>query len=258
MHPLPTLFISHGSPMLALEAGATTKFLRGVAGNFKRPDAIIIASAHFETKEPMVTGSAHPATIHDFQGFPKELYQLRYPAPGSPELAGKIKDVLAKAGVAAGVDNERGLDHGAWNPLLLMYPQADIPVVEISVQPHKNAAWHFEIGRALRKLRGENILVIGTGNLTHNLYEAMRGGHFEAPEWVTEFAEWVAGKIGHGDVKALLNWETAPHAKRNHPTPEHFLPLFVALGAADEPLQAKRLHSDTALGVLAMDAYEFG
>jgi len=256
---MPSLFVSHGSPMLALEDAPTTKFLRGLSVCLPKPSAIIVTSAHWETPHPMLTGALKPETIHDFYGFPKELYDLRYPASGSPALAKKVQDMFVDAGVQAGVDAERGLDHGAWNPLLLMYPLADIPVVELSVQPNYDAKYHHKIGQILAPLRAENILIIGTGNLTHNLREAFRGNHKTTPIWVLEFADWVAKKLAQGDIESLLDWEnSAPHALKNHPTPEHFMPFFVALGAGGLPLLAKRLHDETALGVLAMDAYSFG
>lgn len=256
---LPTLFVSHGSPMLALEDEPTTKFLRGLAAELPKPDAILIASAHWETDVPMVTGNIQPETIHDFQGFPKELYALNYPAPGNPLLAHRVQSLLTAANIKVAVDPARGLDHGAWNPLLLMYPQTDIPVIELSVQPQRDARWHYNIGQALGALRKDNVLIIGTGNLTHNLREAFRGQHSETPSWVTVFSQWVAERVAESDIASLLDWQTlAPHALENHPTPEHFLPLFVALGAAGIPLHAKHLHEDTALGVLAMDAYAFG
>jgi len=258
MAALPTLFISHGSPMLALEDAPTTLFLRGLSSQFLKPAAIVVASAHWETEEPMVTGAEHPETIHDFQGFPKELYTLRYPAPGDSVLAERVQALLVKAGFKAGIDPRRGLDHGAWNPLLLMYPNADIPVIELSVQPQRDARWHYRIGQALAPLREENILIVGTGNLTHNLREAFRGHHTQTPDWVSVFAKWIEERVRQGDIESLLDWERlAPHAQQNHPTPEHFLPFFVALGAAGAPLQARHLHEDTAMGVLAMDAYAF-
>ena len=132
--------------MLALEDAPTAKFLRGLAVELPKPNAILIASAHWETKEPMVTGSINLETIHDFQGFPKELYALRYPAPGNPLLANRVQSLLAVAGIESGIDPQRGLDHGAWNPLLLMYPYADVPVVELSIQPERNAQRHYQIG----------------------------------------------------------------------------------------------------------------
>jgi len=256
---IPALFISHGSPMLALEDAPTTIFLRGLSSALPKPAAVIVASAHWDTAEPMVTGALHPKTIHDFQGFPKELYALRYPAPGDPVLAKRVQSLLDVAGLKASIDPARGLDHGAWNPLLLMYPKADIPVIELSVQPRQDARWHYRIGQALASLRKDNILIIGTGNLTHNLLEAFRGHHTQTPPWVTTFAEWVSQRVAEGDIESLLNWQKlAPHAQENHPTPEHFLPFFVALGAAGTPLQAKHLHEDVAMGLLAMDAYAFG
>ncbi len=255
---IPTLFISHGSPMLALENAPTTKFLRGFAAELPKPSAIIIASAHWETDDPMVTGAVRPETIHDFQGFPEKLYTLRYPVSGNPALANRVQSLLAVAGFKAAIDPTRGLDHGVWNPLLLMYPVANIPVIELSVQPKQDTHWHYRIGQMLAPLRKENILIIGTGNLTHNLREAFRGHHTKTPPWVTAFAEWVANCVAKGDIASLLDWQTlAPYARENHHTPEHFLPFFVALGAAGSPFQAKHLHEDTALGVLAMDAYAF-
>lgn len=244
--------------MLALENAPTTLFLRGLSAQFSKPSAIVVASAHWETDEPMVTGATHPETIHDFQGFPKELYALRYPAPGDPALAERVQALLAKAEIKASIDPRRGLDHGAWNPLLLMYPAANIPVIELSVQPQHDARWHYRIGQALVPLCEENILIVGTGNLTHNLREAFRGHHVQTPAWVSAFAEWVADKVRQNDIESLLDWQRlAPHARENHPTPEHFLPFFMALGAAGMPLQARHLHEDTAMGVLAMDAYAF-
>jgi 4,5-DOPA dioxygenase extradiol len=256
---MPALFISHGSPMLALEEEPTTLFLRTLPTHFLKPKAIVIASAHWETSEPMVTGSAHPETIHDFGGFPKELYALRYLAPGDPALAQRIQMLLAKAGFKAGIDTARGLDHGAWDPLMVMYPAADIPIIELSVQPGRDARWHYRVGQALAPLHDENILIIGSGNLTHNLREAFRGHCTQIPVWVSEFAEWVASRVENNDIESLLNWEAlAPNAKQNHPTPEHFLPFFIALGAAENSSQAQRLNKEMAMGVLAMDVYVFG
>jgi 4,5-DOPA dioxygenase extradiol len=253
---MPALFLSHGSPMLALEEEPTTRFLRDLSKTVPKPSAIVVASAHWETDTPMVTGSAHPETIHDFYGFPKELYQLRYRAPGDPHLATQISKLLESAGINGAIDAKRGLDHGAWDPLIVMYPNADIPVVEISVQPARDAGWHYRIGEALAPLRDQNVLIIGSGNLTHNLREAFRGHHPQTPGWVAAFAEWIADKVKDDDVQSLLDWQRlAPHAQQNHPSPEHFLPFFVALGAAKEVTSARRLNKELALGVLAMDAY---
>jgi 4,5-DOPA dioxygenase extradiol len=226
MSSLPALFISHGSPMLALENAPTSHFLRGLSAQFPRPAAIVIASAHWETPSPALTGAKQLSTIHDFHGFPAALYDLRYPAPGNPALASRIQGMFQSSGVESTLDPTRGLDHGAWNPLLLMYPQADIPVVALSVQPQRDAALHYRIGQLLEPLRHENILVIGTGNLTHNLQEAFRGHHPSTPGWVSGFAGWVEGRVAESDTESLLNWQQkAPHALQNHPSPEHFLPF---------------------------------
>jgi 4,5-DOPA dioxygenase extradiol len=255
---LPSLFISHGSPMLALEDAPTTHFMRSVGQSMPRPKAILVASAHWETERPMLSSAEHPETLHDFGGFAKELYELRYWAPGSPMLALQAQGLLQKAGIGASLDPSRGFDHGAWNPLLLMYPEADIPVVELSVQPQRDARWHYALGQALASLKDQGVLIMGTGNLTHNLYEAFRGGHVETPAWVDAFSSWVFERLSEGDLDALLNWWTrAPYAQRNHPSPEHFLPFFVALGAAGAQAKAQRLHHDVTMGVLAMDAYAF-
>ena len=174
-------------------------------------------------------------------------------------IANRVQSLLAAADIQVDIDLERGLDHGAWNPLLLMYPHADIPVVELSIQPERNAQRHYQIGQALSSLRKENILIIGTGNLTHNLGEAFHGHHSKTPSWVTLFSQWVSDRVAESDIAGLVDWQkSAPYARENHPTPEHFLPLFIALGAAGIPLHAKLLHEGTALGILAMDAYAFG
>lgn len=255
---MPTVFLSHGAPTLALEQEATAYFIRQLATHLPTPRAIVVVSAHWETAAPMITGALKPETIHDFQGFPTELYALRYTAPGDPALATEIQKLLAAAHLESTIDPARGLDHGAWNPLILSYPQATIPVVQLSVQYGRDANWHYKIGQALAPLRQKNILIIGSGNLTHNLQEAMRGNHDQTPIWVSAFATWVADCTARADVNSLLDWQTlAPYAKKNHPTPEHFLPFFVALGACGTPLHATRLHEDVTYGVLAMDAYAF-
>ena len=253
---MPALFLSHGSPMLALEDEPTTRFLRSLPATLPKPSAIVVASAHWETDEPAVTNSTQPETIHDFYGFPKALYELRYRAPGNPQLAARLQSLLTGAGIAAGSDAKRGLDHGVWDPLLLMYPHADIPVVELSVQPGRDADWHYKVGQALAAVRDEGVLIIGSGNLTHNLREAFGKRHPQTPSWVTTFAEWVSDRVGNNDTASLLQWQrSAPYAQQNHPTAEHFLPFFVALGAGKDSPGSHRLNKETAMGVLAMDAY---
>jgi 4,5-DOPA dioxygenase extradiol len=258
MATLPALFISHGSPMHALDAGAAGAAWAGLAASLPRPRAILIASAHWETNVAMLTGSARPQTIHDFSGFPEPLYRLRYPAPGAPELAQRARTLLHEAGFTAAIDGSRGLDHGAWSPLLHMYPDADIPVVQLSLQTELGPRHHYRVGRALAPLAGEDVLVIGSGHMTHNLRDWMRGSRAAPAPYVTEFQSWVDARIQAGDHEALIEYRSrAPHAARAHPTDEHFLPLFVALGAAGERPRPTRVYDAIEDGALAMDAYAF-
>ena len=174
--PQPVLFLSHGSPMTALGGDALSRSWAQLSGRLSRPAAILMVSAHWTTRLPIVSGSAAPETIHDFGGFPPELYRLRYPAPGAPDLAQHVKQRLSDAGIAAGIDASRGLDHGAWVPLLTLFPKADIPVLQLSVQPERCARHHFALGAAIASLADENVLIIASGHMTHNLMDYMRPG----------------------------------------------------------------------------------
>ncbi len=260
MTRLPTLFVSHGSPMLALDDSPARRFLQDLGRRLPRPQAILVASAHWETAGgPAVSLAAQPQTIHDFGGFPPALYQLQYPAPGAPHVATRAAQLLEQAGFAVGRSAGRGLDHGAWVPLLLMYPHADIPVAQVSLMRGAGPQAHAKLGKALAGLREDGILVLGSGALTHNLYE-FRGGAIDAPVpgWVSAFGDWMMAALRDGKREQLLDYRAqAPHAARNHPTEEHLLPLFVALGAAGDGAQAQRWHASHEYGVLAMDVYAF-
>lgn len=259
MTPMPVLFISHGSPMHALEPGAAGPAWAALAAAHPRPRAILIVSAHWETDVPMLTGQARPETIHDFYNFPRALYQLRYPAPGSPELALGARALLGDAGITAAIDESRGLDHGAWSPLLHMYPEADIPVVQLSLQPERGPRHHYRLGRALAPLADEGVLLVGSGHMTHNLGDFMRGATDAAPApYAQAFQSWVNAHIEAGNHDALIEYRAhAPYAARAHPTDEHFLPLFFALGAAREQARPVRAYGAIEGGALAMDAYAF-
>ncbi len=259
MKTLPSIFISHGSPMHALEGGAAAEAWEQLAATLPRPKAILIVSAHWETNLPMLTGSAKPETIHDFSGFPDALYKIAYPAPGSGELAQHAKTLLGEAGFTAAIDGCRGLDHGAWSPLLHMYPTADVPVVQLSVQPELGPRHHYELGRALAPLSGEGILLIGSGHMTHNLRDWMLNLNRKDPvPYAEEFQKWVHDRINADEHEALLEYRSrAPHAARAHPTEEHFLPLFFALGAGGLKPNVEWLYSGMENGVLAMDACAF-
>lgn len=253
--PLPTLFLSHGSPMHAIEPGEVRGVWQSLARSLPRPKAILIASAHWETNLPMLTGNPKPETIHDFFGFPRPLYQVQYPAPGAPGLGERALGLLKEAGFTAAIDGCRGLDHGAWSPLLHMYPEADVPVVQVSVQTLLGPHHHTQLGRALAPLATEGVLLVGSGHLTHNLRDRSDGGPLP---YAVEFQRWVKEKIDARDFEALEGYRSRiPSGLRAHPTDEHFLPLFFALGAAGERFSARRLHHGIEMGSLAMDAYRF-
>jgi 4,5-DOPA dioxygenase extradiol len=259
MNALPSLYISHGSPMTALHPGKVGERLAELAATLPRPKAIVIATAHWLAHLPTVGGAAQPETIHDFYGFPRELFEIRYPAPGAPDVAAKAMQLLERAKLAPTLDASHGLDHGAWVPLRLLYPEADIPVVPLSIQPGLGPAHQYAVGRALAPLREEGVLIIGSGSITHNLHD-FRAGYGEQREapYVRPFIGWVEQKLATGDIDALLDYRRqAPYAERAHPTDEHFLPLYVALGAAGESAGAQRIDAGIDLGFLAMDIYRF-
>lgn len=253
---LPTLFISHGSPMHALEPGAVGEAWAALGRRYPHPQAILIVSAHWETRLPMVTGNAKPETIHDFFGFPAPLYAIRYAAPGAPGLAARAQQLLKQAGYAAAIDATRGLDHGAWSPLLHSHPDADVPVLQVSLQTPLGARHHLQVGRALAPLADDGVLIIGSGQITHNLRERRESD--EALPYVLEFQAWVKDRLESGAIGELTDYRSsAPHAARAHPTEEHFMPLFVALGAAGGSPRAERVYGAVENGVLAMDTYRF-
>jgi 4,5-DOPA dioxygenase extradiol len=246
--------------MLALQDTPARRFLQGLGKSLERPEAIVVVSAHWETAGgPAVSLADRPETIHDFGGFPRALFEIQYPAPGAPEAARRTAALLEAGGIAVGSSRERGLDHGAWVPLTLMYPDADIPVTQLSVVRGASPADHERLGLALAELRKEGVLVVGSGSLTHNLVE-FRGQGIDAPvpHWVSEFEAWMKARLENSERAALLDYRrAAPFAARNHPTEEHLLPLFVAMGAAGPEARATQLHASVEHGVLAMDAYAF-
>jgi 4,5-DOPA dioxygenase extradiol len=234
--------------------------LAALAREMPRPRAILVASAHWEAEGFRVGSAARPATIHDFGGFPAALYALEYPAPGDPELARAAARLIAGAGLAVSEDPGRGLDHGAWVPLSLMYPPADIPVATVSLWHGHGPAAHFALGRALAPLTDSGVLVLGSGGLTHDLSRVWnRAPDAAADPTIAAFADWMETQLADGDLDALLDYRRrAPHARAHHPTEEHLLPLFVALGAAGDGARLTRRPGGTTYGVLSMDAYVAG
>ena len=256
---LPSLFLSHGAPTLPLDDCPARDFLKSLGGTLPRPQAILAISAHWETQAPAVNRVAVNDTIHDFSGFLEALYRMRYPAPGSRALSERTGELLKAAGFACAADESRGLDHGAWVPRMLIYPDAGIPVVQLSIQSALGPEHHFRLGRALNALKSEDVLVVATGSFTHNL-RTMARGQLDAPEpaWCSEFSDWIHMGLTEGRISDLLDYRRlAPHAVQAHPTDEHFLPLFAGLGAGGEGAKATRLHRSTTFGSLRMDAYAF-
>lgn len=256
MMPMPTLFLSHGSPMMALAECNTTRFFQTLGAELPRPRAILMVSAHWDTSQPAASISAQPETIHDFYGFPAPLYALRYAAPGAPDVARRAAQLIDDIGLGLTALGERGLDHGAWTPLRFMYPAHDIPVTQLAVQSSLGAKHHYAIGAALAPLTDEGVMIIGSGGISHNLREWRSVPPGAPPAWLTEFVSWVRNTVAAGDHAALIDYaRQAPHAARNHPTDEHFLPFFVALGAAGANARIARELKNETDRAIALDGY---
>jgi 4,5-DOPA dioxygenase extradiol len=261
------MFISHGSPMTALEpreAGAYMAALGpAIVARFGRPRAIVAVSAHSLARQPVLFGAARHEAIYDFGGFPDALYRLRYDAPGAPDLVPRVQQLLAAAGQPAQAADLGGLDHGIWTPLRYMFPAADVPVLPIAFSPQSSPAALFALGAALSPLAAEGVLLVGSGSLTHNLRMVFGPSPpavdaAERPE-VQAFRGWVHDRAAARDWDALLDYRRqAPHAALMHPTDEHWLPFYVAAGAGGRADAPRRLHASLTFGCLAMDLYAFG
>jgi len=248
----PAIFVSHGAPSLPFDDVPARDFLRGLGRQLGKPRAIVIFSAHWNTDIPNANGVAVNDTIHDFQGFPRQLYDICYRAPGDAQLAREVAMLTGGR-----LETQRGLDHGAWVPLMLMYPEADIPVVQVSVQSAKGAAHHIGLGRSLSALRNDDVLIMGSGGFVHNLGQIAPQGSAE-PEWSKAFSDWIHEQLMADDEVALADYRRrAPHALLAQPTEDHFMPLFAALGGGGEKPKAARLHTSATFGSLRMDAYSF-
>jgi 4,5-DOPA dioxygenase extradiol len=256
---LPTLFLSHGSPMHGINAGPAGEVWAALAQAIPTPTAALMVTAHWETNLPMLSGNPRPSMIYDFGGFPDALYRIKYAAPGAPDIAERAVSLLKAANMTAAVDGCRGMDHGTWVPLLKMFPQANVPIIQLSVQPTLGTAHHYRVGRALAALRGDNVLMVGSGHITHNLRDWMAGNLGSGENnYAQEFQAWMFDRIVAHDIDSLLAYrELAPHAARAHPSEEHLLPLFVALGAAGDGYAVERVFAGFEGAALAMDAYRF-
>lgn len=259
----PVLFVSHGAPTFALEPGQLGPLLTAVGRSLPRPRAVLVVSPHWMTRGLRVATTARPETVHDFGGFPRPLYEIQYPAPGAPELAQRTIEVLRAAGWPAEADREQGLDHGAWVPVRFLYPDADVPVFQVSLPASATSQQAYALGQALQPLRDEGVLVVGSGSLTHNLSEfrlqPQRKAEGEGEDYAVEFAAWIRQAVEARDDARLVDaLAIAPHARRAHPTAEHFLPLLVAAGAAAGDTTVSTLEGGITYGALAMDSYLFG
>lgn len=254
---LPALFVSHGGPDVLISGSPAPEAWRALARRLPLPRAILVMSAHHLAPGPRVGSAGHWRTVHDFGGFPAELYRLQYPATSGEGLADEVGAALTAAGIAWLPGPEDGLDHGAWVPLLAMYPQARVPVVTLATLPQQDACTHYRLGEAVAGLRDAGWLVLGSGSLTHNLYALGHPGMPPQP-WAQAFADWMAERLAAGEVEALLDWQhQAPFARENHPTAEHLLPLFFALGAGGGTA-GQALHRGIEYAAIAMDAWQFG
>lgn len=256
MNTAPVLFISHGAPTFATEPGELGQKLTELGQSLTGIEAIVAVSPHWETPGLRVSNNATPQTIHDFYGFAPELYAINYPASGSPEIASAVLDALHKACLAAELDANQGMDHGVWVPLRHLRPTADIPVVCISLPLDASPDSAWRLGQALAPLRERGVLVMGTGSLTHNLGEFGGQAVTHVAPYVTQFANWIEQHIEQHDEQALLQSRSlAPHAARAHPSEEHLLPLFVALGARRDTDQFEVITREVRYGMLSMASY---
>lgn len=258
MSQAPVFFISHGAPTFALEPGLLGPQLKMLGAQLTQVNAVLVVSPHWQTRDVRVATTPKPETVHDFGGFPAELYTLQYPARGQPERANAAANLLTTAGFATGLDERHGLDHGAWVPLYHLLPQADVPIFQVSMPLSLTTAQAVDMGRALAPLRAQGVVIVASGSMTHNLYE-IRQPDAKPEAYAQEFASWVRTAVLAHAVKPLINYRTeAPHATRAHPTEEHFLPLLVALGALQAGDSVQVLDGGITHGVLSMESYAWG
>ena len=252
----PVLFVSHGAPTFAMEPGVLGPALRALGEQLDATRAVLVVSPHWQTRKAVaVMTTPKPETVHDFGGFPAALYQLQYPAIGCPDIAMEAARLLQIAGFVTEFDDRRGLDHGAWVPLMHLFAQATVPVFQVSMPAQLSTQQALQMGQALRPLRDRGVLIVGSGSMTHNLYE-IESPASPARAYATDFAKWVQTAVLANAVQPLVQYRReAPHSERAHPTEEHFLPLLVALGARDGPDRAVLIPGGMTHGVLSMDSY---
>lgn len=249
---LPSLFISHGAPTIALENNATTQALNKIGQNLPKPRLIILMSAHWQSQSLEINGNPAPSTWHDFGGFPEELFKITYPAHGHTEIAESLANQLQTMDIHASVNRLRPFDHGVWTPLMHLYPQADVPIVQVSLPVNFDSYACYQLGALFAPLRQQQVLIIGSGSITHNLRQ-VRFNSNAVEKQAQEFKHWLINQLKHDKAQAL-DWQQHEFARHNHPTPEHLLPLFFAMGAGS---QMSVVHESFAHYSLGMDIYRF-
>ncbi len=255
----PAIFVSHGAPTLPLEDVPAREFLKGLGAAYPNPKAVLCISAHWETDRPEVSSVDRPETVHDFYGFPSALYRIIYPVKGTPEMAESVAKLVRLSGLECTVNESRGLDHGAWVPLMLMFPRANVPVVQLSIQHHLDTASHLKLGKAVSSLRNEGVLILGSGGAVHPLGYADFWEGKDTDKWALSFDEWLTEAVMNGDVDALVDYRRrAPYPERAHPRPDHYMPILAALGAGGEDAKGRVLHRSWQYGDLGMAAFAFG
>lgn len=258
MNTAPVFFVSHGAPTFAIEPGLLGPRLGTLGRQLSGVKAVLVVSPHWRTPDVRVMTTAVPETVHDFSGFPSVLYDLHYSAVGHPQYAAQAGRLLAGAGFSGGVDERRGLDHGAWVPMRYLLPGADVPVFQVSMPRALDTVSAFKFGRALAPIRESGVMIVGSGGMTHNLYEFRQSGS-DVADYATEFAQWIRQAVTSNDIERLINYrQLAPNAQRAHPTEEHFLPLLVALGARIDKEIPLVMDGGIANGVLSMESYAWG
>ncbi len=256
---LPVLFLGHGSPMNAIEENEYVTGFRSIAKTLPQVKAILCVSAHWYTKGTMVTAMEKPKTIHDFGGFPEALYKVQYPAPGHPELASQTKDLIKKTPVT--LDETWGLDHGAWSVIKHLYPNANVPVIQLSIDYTKDAAWHFELAKELKSLREKGVLIVGSGNIIHNLYDAAfdRINDNFGYDWAIEAREKTNALLQKGDFDSLVHYEKlGKPMQKAAPTPDHYLPLIYTLALKEEKENLQLFNDKLLAGSLSMTSVKIG
>ncbi|MCF6093775.1 dioxygenase [Microaerobacter geothermalis] len=255
---VPTLFVCHGAPSLVIEDNEYTRFLKNLAKKLNKPEAIVIFTAHWESEVMKISSLKGPyETIYDFYGFPEELYSIKYPAKGSVQLSEQLQEMFQTKGIKTVKDTQRGLDHGSWVILQLMYPEADVPVVQISVNPTLSPKEQYKIGEAIADLRDQNVLIIGSGATVHNL-GTLKWDMKASEEWAVQFDDWLIDKVENWDVKSIFSYrDLAPHARLAVPREEHFVPLLITMGSGDKSRKARLLYRGYDFGTLSYICMKF-